>query len=219
MRTRYDAAFELGLDARKSEERHDQAKHSHTGDAPGREDGRTAGTMRRLVAGQGEHAAADDERDDGGDQTKKPQAAVHVGDAPLEGAPSSCKAGARRREDASVRGAVGSGRCGERALITSPYFCRNCLPHDAWRDARPRFLLRASGETTPDDRAAPSNGDEPKGFVGKLKTCRMSPHAASRAGIACGRLRLRLHTHGIPCTVSAASRRVPKASQASAPPA
>lgn len=41
------------------------------------------GTMRRLVAGQGEHAAADDERDDGGDQTKKPQAAVHVGDVPL----------------------------------------------------------------------------------------------------------------------------------------
>ena len=71
----------------------------------------------------------------------------------------------------------------------------------------------------PHDRAAPSNGDEPKGFVGKLKTCRMSPHAASRAGIACGRLRLRLHTHGSPCTVSATSRRVPKASQASAPPA
>ena len=71
----------------------------------------------------------------------------------------------------------------------------------------------------PHDRAAPSNGDEPKGFVGKLKTCRMSPHAASRAGISCARLRLRLHTHGIPCTVSATSRRVPKASQASAPPA
>ena len=150
---------------------------------------------------------------------KSPRPPCAWGTRPSEGAPSSCKAGARRREDASVGGAVGSGRCGERALITSPYFCRNCLPHDAWRDARPRFLLRASGETTPMIEPRPQTEMSQKDLFGKLKTCRMSPHAASRAGISCARLRLRLHTHGIPCTVSATSRRVPKASQASAPPA
>ena len=59
-----DAALELGLKARQREKRHDQAQHAHSRDAPGRQDGGTVGTMGGLIAGQREHAGAEDQRDD-----------------------------------------------------------------------------------------------------------------------------------------------------------
>ena len=45
-----------------------EAQHAHRRYAPRREDGRAAGAVRRLVARQREHATAQDERDDGGDE-------------------------------------------------------------------------------------------------------------------------------------------------------
>ena len=81
IRIAVDAALQLRLDAREREERHDEAQHPDSRDAPCSEDSRAAGAACSLVARQREHAAADDERDDRGDEAKDAQSSVGLGNA------------------------------------------------------------------------------------------------------------------------------------------
>ena len=81
IRIAVDTALQLRLDAREREESHDEAQHPDSRDAPCSEDSRAAGAACSLVARQREHAAADDERDDRGDEAKDAQSSVGLGNA------------------------------------------------------------------------------------------------------------------------------------------
>ena len=70
----------MRLDAREREERQHEAQYAHRRDAPRREDCRAAGAVSRLVARQREHTAAQDERDDGGDEPEDAEASLRAGD-------------------------------------------------------------------------------------------------------------------------------------------